>query len=206
LLLKLSLQKLFGDRHLVYRLPADKQCVALTFDDGPHPVYTPLVLEVLRKNGIKATFFLIGNQVESHPDLARKILADGHAVGLHSYSHYGYEAMTYEQRTEDMARDQLAFKTVLGFSPAIFRPPHGHLSLTKLIYCIKNSIRTIMWDVDPEDYKKEGEDLLRMKINGMKLQSGSIILLHDDNPATVNVLLDIIKKVREAGFSFGTIE
>jgi peptidoglycan/xylan/chitin deacetylase (PgdA/CDA1 family) len=63
-----------------------------------------------------------------------------------------------------------------------------------------------MWDVDPEDYKKEGEDLLRMKINGMKLQSGSIILLHDDNPATVNVLLDIIKKVREAGFSFGTIE
>jgi peptidoglycan-N-acetylglucosamine deacetylase len=206
LFLKLVLQKLVGDRHLVYRLPADKQCVALTFDDGPLPGYTPLVLEVLRKNGVKATFFLIGNQLELYPDLTRKILADGHSVGLHAYSHNKYGAMTFDQRTEDMVRNQKAFNAILGFSPRIFRPPMGRLSWAELIYCIKNSISTILWDVDSEDHKKDGEDLLRKRIKEIKLHNGSILLFHDDNQATVHVLPDLIRKVREAGFSFGVID
>jgi peptidoglycan-N-acetylglucosamine deacetylase len=205
LFLKFTLQKLLGDRHLIYRLPADKQYVALTFDDGPNAKYTPMILELLQKHGVKATFFMIGKQVERHPDLARKILADGHAVGLHSYSHYRYKTMTSDQKAADMASDQRAFQAVLGFSPRIYRPPNGRLSLAKLLYCMKKAIKTVLWDIDSGDHKKDGEDLLRKRINDMKLQNGNIILFHDDNQATIDVLPDLIKKAREVGLGFTTI-
>lgn len=133
-------------------------------------------------------------------------MEDGHALGMHTYSHYGHDRLTIEQKKEDMVKTQAAFKAVLGYSPDIFRPPMGRLSLAELIYCMKLSVRTVMWDVNPEDYKKEPQEVLRARVNGMRLQSGNIILFHDDMPATINVLPDIINKVREAGLSFGVIE
>jgi peptidoglycan-N-acetylglucosamine deacetylase len=206
LVFKLLLQKLFKNRYLVYRLPIDKRFVALTFDDGPHPVNTPLVLNVLRKYGVRATFFPVGSQVERYSDLARKILAEGHAVGMHSYSHIRADRMTLDQMKTDMGKVQAVFNAVLGSSPVIFRPPYGRLSWAQLRYCISCDIRTIMWDINPEDYKNDPEDVLRARINGLRLQSGNIVLLHDDMPTTVKVLPELIRKVREAGLSFVTLE
>lgn len=205
LFIKLTFQKLLGDRHLIYRLPADKRCVALTFDDGPHPQHTPRVLDILREKGVRATFFLIGGHVERHPDLARRIVAEGHAVGMHTYSHYGHDRLTLERMKQDMAKTSAAFKAVLGSAPDIFRPPYGRLSWAELRYCMGCGIRTVMWDSNPQDYRKDGEDALRTRINALDLRGGNIILLHDDMPATVKTLPDVVNKVREAGLGFTTI-
>jgi peptidoglycan/xylan/chitin deacetylase (PgdA/CDA1 family) len=202
---KLALQKLVGERHLVYRMPMANPCVALTFDDGPHPEFTPLVLDILRKADVKATFFLVGKQVERYPDLARKLLADGHALGMHTYSHCKRDRVTFKQKKEDLAKTQAAFKMVFGSASNIFRPPHGRLSLAELIFCMKRFIRTVMWDADPEDYRKKSEDVLRTRIGNMKLVNGSIILLHDDHQVTISILPELIRKVRRDGFSFGVI-
>jgi peptidoglycan/xylan/chitin deacetylase (PgdA/CDA1 family) len=203
--LKLSLQKLLGDRHLIYRLPADKRCVALTFDDGSNAKYTPMILETLRKNKVKATFFLVGGYVEAHPDIAKSILADGHAVGMHSYSHNNFALAGVAQQKEEILKTQKVFQDILGISSDLFRPPGGKLTLYQLFWCIKHSIRTILWTVDTKDAQFKGKILSPGYLDGIQFNSGDIVLLHDDNIHTVNFLQGLIDKIKQQGFEFVTI-
>ena len=204
-LIKHSIQGVFGNRHLIYRLPVNDAVIALTFDDGPDPRHTPLVLDVLRQNNVKATFFLTGSNVEQHPEPAQQILKEGHCIGNHAYAHKDFTRLNLRQKKEDILMGQNIFNEVLGVTARLFRPPQGCWSLALLVFCMARSIRTILWSVDSRDFEYKGESFLKERLDKMHFKNGDIILLHDDNMDTVNFLQYLIDKARREGFSFATI-
>src|SRR5579884_4128476 len=111
----------------VVRGPRGARGVALTFDDGPHPKWTPRVLDLLAERGAKATFFVVASKAERHPEVVRAILDAGHAVGLHSYAHDRLFALRREARVRaDLEKGLAALETITGARPTLFRPPVGH--------------------------------------------------------------------------------
>ncbi len=203
---KQFLQGIWGNKFLVYSLPVNTPGVALTFDDGPDPKHTPLVLDVLRKNNIKATFFLTGSNVRQYPEPAQQIQKEGHCLGNHSYAHKDFRRLDPRQKKEDILKAQNVFKDVLGITPKLYRPPHGFWSLEQVVFCMFRSIRTILWSVDSRDFEYKGESFLKERLDKMHFKNGDIILLHDDNMATVNFLQHLIDKARREGFEFVTID
>ena len=203
--IKKLLQFLFGSKFLIYKIPGNNPVIALTFDDGPHSKYTPAVLEILRKNNIKATFFLTGSAVEERVDLARQIAKEGHCVGNHSYAHRDLSRISYAETKEEVLRGQKVLLETLGVTTHLFRPSHGIFTLQQLIFCMKRSIRTIHWSYDSRDYQYKGESHLKALLDKTRLYPGDIILLHDDNMFTVDFLQYLIDRIRRDGFEFVTL-
>ncbi len=203
--IKHSIQVVFGNKFLIYRLPVNVPAIALTFDDGPDLKHTPLVLDVLRKNDVRATFFMTGRNVEQYPELARQILNEGHSCGNHSYAHANFARLNFRQKKEEILRTQTIFNDVLGITPNIFRPPRGCWSLEQLVFCMTRSLRIVLWSVDSRDCENKGEVFLKVRLDQTRFKNGDIILLHDDNMFTVNFLQHLIDKAKREGFSFVTI-
>jgi peptidoglycan/xylan/chitin deacetylase (PgdA/CDA1 family) len=118
---------------LFFRGPQSGRQLALTFDDGPDPQYTPRILEALRKHGAKATFFLIGERAEQEPALVRQILADGHELANHSHSHPDFERLPLRRAMQEISRTTAMIEAIQGSRCRLFRPPKGKLCLNSLI-------------------------------------------------------------------------
>jgi chitin deacetylase len=183
----------------------DKKVIALTFDDGPSANSTALLLEGLRKTDAKATFFLIGRQIEKYPDLAAAIVGMGHQVGNHSYSH---KIMTYglwsRYRREIEKTDALI--RAAGYRSEIsFRAPFGAKFLS-LPYVLREYGKVdVLWDVNPRDYKEDvSADDIISKVIGMA-KPGSIVLLHE-RPKTAVAIEKLVKRLREQGFELVTVD
>jgi peptidoglycan/xylan/chitin deacetylase (PgdA/CDA1 family) len=204
-LIKSALQSILGNRFLIYTIPGNKPVVALTFDDGPHSEYTALVLDVLRKNNVKGTFFLTGKAVEDCADLVRQIIKEGHCVGNHSYAHQDFSRISYGEIKDEILTTQKVFYETLGVGVNILRPPHGIFTFQQLFFCIRHSIKTILWSYDSRDYQYKGEAYLKERLDKTRLCNGDIFLLHDDNMFTVNFLQYLIDRARRDGFEFVTI-
>ncbi|HZU81938.1 MAG TPA: polysaccharide deacetylase family protein [Polyangiaceae bacterium] len=164
----------------VVRGPPGARGVALTFDDGPHPRWTPRVLDLLRERGVTATFFVVGRKVESHPDVVRAIVERGHAVGLHSYSHDRLFALRSERwvRT-DLQRGIAAVERVTGRRPVLFRPPIGHTNPIVARVADALDLTVVGWTVAGRDgvASARPEDVAaRVRRD---LRDGAIVLLHD---------------------------
>jgi peptidoglycan/xylan/chitin deacetylase (PgdA/CDA1 family) len=164
----------------VVRGPRGARGVVLTFDDGPHPKWTPRILEALDARNAKATFFVIGRKAEEHPDLIRAILDRGHGVGLHSYSHDRLFALRGERRVRaDLERGIAALETLTGRRPVLFRPPIGHTNpiISRVIDDL--DLTTIGWTIGGRDGVPSArvEDVVaRVRRD---LRDGAIVLLHD---------------------------
>jgi glycosyltransferase involved in cell wall biosynthesis/peptidoglycan/xylan/chitin deacetylase (PgdA/CDA1 family) len=180
--------------------------IALTFDDGPHVKYTPQTLDILKKEGIVATFFLIGQYAQKHPQLTERIIQEGHAIGMHSYSHNGYPSMPLKERVEEIRRSQQVLQPFLGRTCQIFRPPQGAMSVGQFLYCLGKGITTVLWNRDSLDFKHHQASQIRDEICGGAAGSGHILLFHDDNEHTVQALPDIIRFFKKQGLHFLTIE
>lgn len=196
---------------VVVKGKSSDKIVALTFDDGPNEPYTSRVLEILRNYDVTATFFLIGKNVEYYPDTARRILADGHAIGNHSYTHSRLALMEGPKYTElDLA--QKTIEQVTGVKPHIFRPPYGEKTPWQLDYIKSKGLVTITWDVSANDPNISDPYTIADRIIS-KTRSGSIILLHDgrgirhgfDRSPTVKALPMVIDALLEEGYSFVTV-
>lgn len=193
---------------LIYRVNINEKVIALTFDDGPMPVYTEKVLEKLEPFGIKATFFLTGEAIEENPDLAKTIVKRGHQIGNHSYSHKKMVFVSSKFVKDEIDKtNKLILET--GYTgETIFRPPYGKKLFTLPLYLRKKSIPTIMWDIEPEKFvdTKIPENIANYAVKNTK--PGSIILLHpmfQSRSTTIESIPLMIEKLLEEGFKFVTV-
>jgi peptidoglycan-N-acetylglucosamine deacetylase len=153
--------------------------VALTFDDGPHPEGTPAILEILADAGIKATFFLIGEQVERRPALAAQIDDEGHVIALHGYRHRAQPALSGRTVREDLARGLAAIEDAIGTTPAWHRPPYGLYSPAGLDAVRRRRLKPLLWSKWGKDWRKftTPERIAARATAGVC--AGDVILLHD---------------------------
>jgi peptidoglycan/xylan/chitin deacetylase (PgdA/CDA1 family) len=152
---------------------------ALTFDDGPHPQGTPAVLEILRRERMRATFFLVGEQVLRNPALAREVVDAGHAIALHCHRHRNLLRLTPRQVREDIARAQDAIETHTGRSPELYRPPYGVLNAAALRLAQTRGWRTLLWSHWGRDWEARAtpESIATLVTRGAG--EGAVLLLHD---------------------------
>lgn len=177
----------------------DRQCgaIALTFDDGPDPDHTPKVLDVLRENNVKATFFLIGQKIEWHPEIVLRIAGEGHSIGHHSYWHQDPAETSAKQLLDETEQTIAILEHVLGSHSTLFRPPHGKLKPGAMLGLMSMSQRVVLWNRDPRDYRASSADELCDAMLADRYEAGDIILLHDRIPHTADALRRAIPGIRE---------
>lgn len=180
------------------------RCVALTFDDGPDPQLTPQLLDMLFRERVHATFFVQGDAAVVHPGLVARALREGHTIGTHTWSHPRLPFLS----AEDVRREVVATKDVViaatGRTPILMRPPYGEFSSRVLEVLRSTGDAVIMWNVDTEDWKnKNVPETTRRAIEGSK--PGSIILMHDVHPTSVQSVPGIIRGLRERGYSLVSV-
>lgn len=186
---------------MLVRRAAQDGRVYLTFDDGPHP-NTNRLLDILKAEEVPATFFVVGEEVEKYPDLLRRILAEGHAVGGHSWSHEQHSQTDFAGVWSQVSRTKEILRGA-GVEMISYRPPFGHLTVPLLLFAFLRKIRIILWSVDSDDDNSRSADMILQ--NARWLRSGDIFLLHDDNDAIVKALPILIHDLRARGLSFGVI-
>ncbi|HVX26934.1 MAG TPA: polysaccharide deacetylase family protein [Parafilimonas sp.] len=185
---------------LVWKIPTTEKILYLTFDDGPHETATPFVLDQLKQFNAKATFFCLGKNVASHPDIYKRILNEGHATGNHTYNHLNGWKEKKEKYIDDITD---AAKYI---NSKLFRPPYGRVSPFVLkTLCKKLGYKIIMWHVLSGDFDEENtpEKCSENVINNAV--PGSIIVFHDSQKAWNSLKLalpEVLKKFTEKGFSF----
>jgi cellulose synthase/poly-beta-1,6-N-acetylglucosamine synthase-like glycosyltransferase/peptidoglycan/xylan/chitin deacetylase (PgdA/CDA1 family)/spore germination protein YaaH len=182
--------------------------VALTFDDGPDPTWTPMVLDILKRYNVKATFFLVGSQAEQYPDLVRRIIAEGHLVGNHTYTHANLAELTPEQVELELNATQRLIESITGRSTTLFRPPYdadsrpAHIDeLVPLKQVQDLGYLIVLESIDPEDWARPGADVILDRVKELR-KVGSLILLHDaggDRSQTVKALPQIIDWLQTRG-------
>ncbi len=187
---------------------AGEHLVALTFDDGPHPRWTPKILDILKQKGCPAAFFLVGKNAEDYPDLVRRVVAEGHEIGNHTYYHTNLAACPDWQTRTELNATQRLLEDLTGRSTTFFRPPYNAdsrpndlLGLNPLDIAQQLDYLTVLEDIDPEDWAKPGADVILERVKTLRRQ-GSIILLHDaggDRAQTVEALPRIIDYLRARG-------
>lgn len=185
----------------VQSLNRDNSC-ALTFDDGPDPRNTPIILEILKKHGVKATFFVIGKKAAEAPDLVRKIVADGHQVGNHTFSHsYSISLWFPDWINDDIEKCQQLVRDITGATPRYFRPPVGITSPLYHFPIWKSKLRVVGWSLRSYDtLAKNRENLIQKLLS--KIDKGDIVLLHDDRAITASILDEFIEKTKAKGLTF----
>jgi teichuronic acid biosynthesis glycosyltransferase TuaC len=176
--------------------------VSLTFDDGPHPEYTPHLLDILKGHGVKASFFVVGRQAKLYPDLVRRIAAEGHDVANHSYFHSYMEQLSAGEAVQGILKTQKLLRQLAGNVPSVYRPPHGKLTLWKLLRLWWAGLSVILWNVDARDYAWEDAADLAEWIRRNPLHAGDIVLFHDRLPLAGQVLPELIETTRQRGLSF----
>lgn len=176
--------------------------IALTFDDGPHPVWTEKLLDGLRERGICATFFVIGKSAEECPELIQRMLAEGNQVGNHTYSHVQLTACSEEEALEEIQKTQDILLQTAAFLPKYIRPPFGSWSeeLEE-----QTNLQSVLWDVDPYDWKIQNTDQIVQRILE-QTEDGSIILLHDVYEESVEAALKAADIFLERGYRFCTVD
>lgn len=176
--------------------------VALTFDDGPSSTYTKKLLKGLKKRGVKATFFLTGNRIESNKKLVKKMKKDGHIIGNHTYSHIDLAKTGYDEAKKEIEDTNNAIMEITGEKPKYLRPPYGDWN-DKLLDETDMSI--VLWSVDPEDWKDRNADVVAKRVI-KSIRPGDIILLHDIFETSVEAAFKIIDELQDKGYTFVTID
>jgi len=184
--------------------PATRKWVALTFDDGPFEETTGPLLAALSKEQVKATFFLEGRRVDFTPQLVRDIVAGGHEVANHSYNHPNLAWLTAQEMKAQYMACNDAIRRASGVEATLCRPPGGDMSLTVLKMAAECGLTTALWTVNPTDYKLESADQVVAR-SCVGERSGTIILLHQPRPKTIEALPRIVAYWRDKGFSFVTV-
>jgi peptidoglycan-N-acetylglucosamine deacetylase len=197
---------------VITHLPGDEPVVSITFDDGPNPQATPRILDVLRRAGVSATFFVLGRHVERWPELVRRMAVEGHQLGNHGYFHRKLHRRTPAYVRDDITRGTEMIVRASGVRPRHFRAPHGFRSPWVTPIAASLGQRTVGWSLGVWDSAMPGAEAIAMRsIEGM--HAGSILLLHDgdgydplgDRSQTAEALPRIIEGLRGRGFRFTTL-
>ena len=176
--------------------------IALTLDDGPHPVYTPRLLEGLRERGVHVTFFLIGQNIDGNEEIIRQMKEDGHLIGNHSQNHMQLTKEQTKEACDHISRTNEKIKEITGQTPEYVRPPFG--SWSEELECIV-PMKVVLWDVDPLDWKNQNRDRVVRHIV-THVEDGSIILLHDVYGTSVEAAPEVIDTLSAEGYNFVTVD
>lgn len=181
--------------------------IALTFDDGPNPVYTSQILAILQTYNVKATFFDVGYLVKDYPNIVRQEFLQGHSIGNHSWSHPELTRLSATGIFSQLVSTSDAIQSVVGTRPTIFRPPYGSFNRIVLSQATRLNLSTIIWNNEAHDWAAPGVNVIARRILNLA-RDGGIILLHDGGgfrAQTVAALPIIITTLRQRGFTFVTI-
>lgn len=189
----------------VSRVAAAGPYVALTFDDGPHAQNTPRLLDILRARNVKATFYVIGKNVDLYPGIVRRTVAEGHEIGNHTYNHPKLSSMSMASVNQELSRTANSIERACGVKPKTMRPPYGALLQNQRQNIYDNfGYPTIMWSVDPLDWRRPGASVVTSRIlNGTS--NGGIILLHDLHASSVDAVPGVIDGLLRKGYRFVTV-
>lgn len=217
--------KAYPSAYIVRRYGYQPKKVILTFDDGPDPVYTPQILDVLKREGVRAAFFVVGKQAEENPELVGRIWAEGHEIGNHTYWHPNLAEQSRARARLEISTTQRVIESITGHSTTLFRPPYAidveprtGGELKPIIEASKTGFISVGEKNDPQDWNlikklpdgttgvRTAEDIARSV--WVNRNEGNIVLLHDgggDRRATVEALPEIIRKLKAGGYQFTTI-
>lgn len=182
--------------------PPDIRRVALTFDDGPHPVYTKQLLDGLKERGVKVTFFVIGEHAEIHPDIIKRMVEEGHLVGNHTYSHIQLTKTNREIYKEELIKTNEILKEITGQEIQYVRPPYGSWDKS---FEKELNMFPVLWNVDPMDWCSENVSCITEKIV-TKVKENDIILMHDYYDTSVTAALKTIDELLDEGYTFVTVD
>jgi peptidoglycan/xylan/chitin deacetylase (PgdA/CDA1 family) len=187
------------------RCNVDGPFLAITFDDGPHPKNTPRLLDLLKERGVKATFYVIGQNVSQYPDIARRIVEEGHEIGNHSYTHPSLPKLSAARLTEEITKSNDAIQQATGVLPTTMRPPYGAINaaITKRLN-EEFQLPVILWTVDPLDWKIRKASHVSNHIL-QNSNAGAIVLAHDIHPSTIDAMPAAIDGLLAKGFQFVTV-
>jgi peptidoglycan-N-acetylglucosamine deacetylase len=183
----------------------DGPYIAMTFDDGPSATLTPKLLDLLAAHHIKATFFVIGENVAEYPEIVARAAREGHEIASHSWSHPNFGKMSDEGIRSQLQRTDNAIKNAAGKRPTLMRPPYGSITARQKRWIHDDfGYRVILWDVDPLDWKRPGAAVVRNRIL-KETRPGSIVLAHDIHPGTIEAMPSTLDELEAKGFKFVTV-
>src|SRR5881296_1233640 len=183
----------------------DEPYIALTFDDGPSATLTPKLLDLLAAHHIKATFFVIGENVAEHPEIVARAAREGHEIANHSWSHPNFGKMSDESVRRQLQQTDDAIKSATGKRPTWLRPPYGSITAREKRWIHDEfGYDIILWDVDPYDWKRPGPAVVRARIL-KETRPGSIVLSHDIHPGTIEAMPSTFDELEAKGFKFVTV-
>lgn len=179
-----------------------KPKIALTFDDGPHPVYTPKLLDGLKERNVKATFFVVGKNIVGNEEIIKRMDQEGHLIGNHTYDHVKITALKAEAACEQIVKTSSLVKEITGKDTEYIRPPFGEWD--KSLECGIN-LFPVLWSIDPLDWTTKNTDQVVDKVVG-EAEEDAIILLHDYYDSSVEAALRIVDILQAEGYEFVTVD
>jgi polysaccharide deacetylase family sporulation protein PdaB len=191
--------------HKLMRGDPDKKQIALTFDDGPHPAYTPKLLDILKQNDVKATFFLVGEMARKYPKLVRNEVAAGHSIGNHTYHHVNLTRIDVQDIATEIKACGEVLKKITGKPVHLFRPPGGDYNIDVAEASAALGYVMVLWTDDPGDYASPGVKTIEQRLLD-RVSNGGIILIHDGVQQTIDLLPRVIQDLKAKGYEFVTID
>lgn len=202
---QLASQRVGGPRGgLLFHGDPTRSRIALTFDDAPHPLFEPLLLDTLRRAGVKATFFVVGRNAKPYPYFVRDMLRDGHEIANHTEHHVRLNTLSESEVRDELLTAQRVLKGITGLEPTYFRPPGGRYSPETLRIAASLGLTTVFWTDDPGDFDNLGEVLLESRLE-RRLRPGGIVLMHDNVLESIQVLPEFLNDARARGYALGTV-
>ncbi len=179
--------------------------LAMTFDDGPSPALTPKLLDILKERNIKATFFVVGRNAKAYPDIIRRMVAEGHEIGNHTWTHPSLTSRSDDQIRSELQQSEDALVAAANYRPHLIRPPYGAINARiKQLMFSEFGYSTIMWSVDPQDWRRPGVGVVTSRlVNGA--HPGAIMLAHDIHAATITAMPGVFDQLLAKGYQFVTV-
>ena len=201
-------------RHTVFHVRSNEKVVALTFDDGPSPIWTPQILDALKAAQVKATFFMLGEHVQEYPKIASRVAAEGHEIGNHTYDHHGLFYYTPEELSREVNAAEKVILAVTGVKTKYFRPPKAWITSKEKKQLNNMGYQTVLWSLNSKDWVTF-DDRYMIKYILHHVQPGDIILFHDsggvfkpeggNRKETVKTIPRLVQSLKERGYRFVTI-
>ncbi len=186
----------------------EKKIIALTFDDGPHPRFTPQILNLLNDYNVKATFFVIGKNVKAYPDVLQQIVEEGHEIGNHTFTHIDVNKANYHTIKTEVEETQNIIFSLTGITPKIFRPPYGFTNKNTEKVSLELGCTIVLWTESSSDWYAPGVEAIINKVL-KNVKNGDIILMHDYvaevESQTVEALKTILPELINKGYQFVTV-
>lgn len=185
--------------------PASVKKIALTFDDGPSGKLTPQYMEILKKENVPATFFMLGESVQKNPTMAKRVADEGFEIGCHTTSHKSLPGKSLEVIHQEIIGTADYIEQVTGKRPRVFRPPYGALNKAVLNVCAEGNMALVLWSVDTNDWKARSTSESVHNAITREAHGGAVILMHDVHEKSVKILAQVIEELKAKGYEFVTV-